>query len=589
MLAAVVAAGGCSGPGEPVPSHDLLALFDSAETGGSPEGGSRARTSDGLLYLPAGERVDYYLRLPPGSLLKLAGVRPRGRPGGPLEVVIQRDGGAREETLPLEAGPGPREIPLPGGGSELARLSFVTGGADGDGEGADGYAILEPWVWSPQHRAAREGRSRFARARKPASGPRPNVIFYLPDTLRADHLGIYGYQRPVTPHLDDFAGGATVYEQAVAQAPWTRPSVASVMTGLSPHQHGVATRGHVLAQAHLTLAELLAGAGYSTAAVITNPIIGRKFGFDQGFDLFVRLRGDHAGSEEVTARALELLRSGRLPEPFFLYLHTLDPHAPYAAPAPFRERFAPGVDPERRGSVEVLKQFRRKERVPLPGDVEEIRDLYDAEVARNDASFGGLLAGLKEMGLYERSAIVFLSDHGEELWDHGSWGHGHTLYGELLRMPLVVKAPGQTAPRRVAELVQQVDLLPTALAWAGVPIPAGLPGQPLDEAAAAGRGSPRPGYSALDQEGRHGVSIQEGEWKLVLPRSQRFGSFPALYHLPSDPGEMENLATEHPVVVGYLTARLRELEAAPGPGFAPTEAPLTEEMRKELQALGYLD
>jgi arylsulfatase A-like enzyme len=303
----------------------------------------------------------------------------------------------------------------------------------------------------------------------------PLVILYLVDTLRADHLGLYGYRRDTAPALSRFARDAVVFDTAVASSSWTKPSVASLFTSQPPGVHRCVQFYTPLDPSLVTLAERLRDGGYVTGAVVANRLVHAKDGrFDQGFTYFTSPPEPQAAAD-VVDEALRFL-DARRGLPTFLYVHALDPHSPYAPPPPFDRRFGPAPTP---GHPAAEPHDYRK-----PADLARIVAQYDGEIAYGDQEFGRLLHELKARGLYDGAMIVFLSDHGEEFLDHGGWAHGHTLYDELVRVPLVVKYPGNLhAGRRVEKQVQLVDVLPTILKSQGLPVPQppSIAGRPLDE------------------------------------------------------------------------------------------------------------
>jgi arylsulfatase A-like enzyme len=426
-------------------------------------------------------------------------------------------------------------------------------------------------------------------ADRPRAGPpRPNVIIYLVDTLRADRLGCYGGVKPVSPSIDGFAAGATLFEQAVAQASWTRPSVTSVLTGLEPLAHGVQTLDDRLADAAVTLPEILHAAGYRTAAFSTNLHVTPETGLAQGFDDF-ELLSETPRSEAVNRRVLAWLAKNRGASPFFLYIHTLDPHAPYEPPSDLRQRFAPGVAPQAGSHDEVLRAYAAR------GDerqrkVVQLSALYDAEIAGNDRSFGALLAALRRQEIYDPALIVFVADHGEEFDEHGFLGHGHDLYGETLDVPLIVKWPLQTRGERVRSLAQHVDLLPTILRACGLRPPAGLPGTDLyalaGTPAATSASAGRQVFSHLNYDERVGMSVVAGDWQLILPLSRKLGREPELYRRDTDPGDRNNLAEDDEVRAGWLQSQIR-LEMLRSRGLEAERVPVDDETKAALHALGY--
>jgi arylsulfatase A-like enzyme len=563
---------------------DLLRFRPAHQPGAAPP-----RSGKGALVLPFGTEVVYDLHLPGAADLALPRIAAEGSgtDGRLGHLVIEaREEGGSPEVHELAPGSSARSVELPGSGPRLLRLTLrAVAPSPGDGGGYGGLAL-----WAPVVRAARpQGERRAEPGPRPWSG-RPNVILYLVDTLRADRLGCYGAVKPVSPAIDGFAGGATLFERAVAQSSWTRPSVTSVLTGLGPLAHGVKTLDDRLSDAAVTLPELLRAAGYRTAAFSTNPHVSAATGLAQGFDHFELLTGDPS-SAAVNRRVLGWLAgpSGNAENadkasPFFLYIHTIDPHAPYEPPFELLQRFAPGVLPDA-GSVEEIRRAYLARGEERSRRMAQLSALYDAEVAANDRSFGELLAELRRRGLYDDALIVFAADHGEELGEHGDLGHGQNLYGQTLDVPLIVKWPRQTRGGRVPHLAQQLDLLPTLMSAAGLRPPPGLPGADLFTL-----GPGRRAFSHLSYEGRDGMSLTEGDWKLILPLSRKFGLGPELYRRGDDRGERVNRAASDDVRAGWLRAQIRlELLRSRAAGEAPApRAEIDEETRKALEALGYL-
>ncbi len=430
-----------------------------------------------------------------------------------------------------------------------------------------------------------------APAATPASAGRPNVIVYLIDTLRADHLGTYGYPRPTSPEIDRFAKDGVVFDNAQAQSSWTRPAVVSLLTGLRPRSHGVNRRQDALPDTIDTLAELLAGAGYDTAGFVTNGNAGPDFGLDQGFAEFRYLRESaetrerHRLSDHLNLWLFDWLENRRDERPFFLYAHATDPHAPYTPPEPFRRRFAPDADPEI-GRLDNVRNLIQGQRPATEQERQDLLALYDAEIAFNDHHFGRFIERLKELGLYQSSLIVLLSDHGEEFLDHGGWEHGVTLYGEQLHVPLIVKLPGgRRAGTRVAATVSQVDVLPTILDLLGLPPAATTDGANLFDAAG------RPSFAYLSLQDRRMRGVTRRGWKLIVDASPFPRGRPLeLYRLEVDRGETAELATEQPFERELLAQILRRWEvdlaqSAPANGL---QAEIPDELRRQLEALGYL-
>jgi choline-sulfatase len=531
--------------------------------------------------LPLGSEAAYYLDLPAGSSLVVDRVAAE-KGAAKLAVIFREEGGRERSAGTLEPSRRRQVVRLPQSRAGLVRLALrplPEPGSPREGRIRLDRPAIRAAAGAPRPRAA-------AASAVPPPARHPDVLVYLVDTLRADRLGCYGYPKPVSPHLDRFARGAVLFEDAIAQAPWTRPAVATLMTGLPPTSHGVQTLDDRLPAAALTLPEILRQAGYRTAAISTNYHVSPQTGLDQGFDDFV-MTPEEPASAGLTRRALAWLDARPDRRPFFLYVHALDPHAPYRPPLPLRRRFAPAARPEA-GTKEDLDRLYRARGPERAARIAEIAALYDAEIAANDDSFGRLLEGLETRGLLDGTLVVFLADHGEELGERGNLGHGHSLYQELLRIPLVIKPAGRKlAGRRSAEPAQQIDLLPTVLAAAGLPPQPAAPGLDLLSRDRGPRDAGRAALSHLRYDGISGMSAIASGWKLVLPFSRKLAEGPELYDLAADPGETRNRAADDPVRAGYLATLVRAERRRGEQGLPAESAVMGEEARKALHALGY--
>ena len=448
----------------------------------------------------------------------------------------------------------------------------------------------------------------------PLSASDPPVILISIDTLRADHLGCYGYPRPISPAIDRFRHDAVLFEQAIAQAPSTLPSHASMLSSLWPEHHGAFfLRKTALPDAVLTLPEVLAELGYRTAGFNGGGQMAPEFGLGQGFELY-QVVGRAAKTLETVRRAERWIASHDEGEPFFLFLHTYEIHHPYTPePADLRELAADyqGALPAKI-SKHLLVEINRGERDLEDGDLDYIVAAYDAEIRSMDAALGRFFAFLRQSGLYDRSIIVLTSDHGEEFGERGQVGwHSHTLYDELLEVPLLIKLPASRhAGRSVAAQVRSIDLPPTILSLLGRPPRDEFEGFDLrhmieDEGF-------DPGLPALSQQdtaaGVDHTSLRVGGWKLYPNRLfhvQRLGRDAGrlrylrarfawavgedrLYDLASDPQERRDLA-------GRERRERRRLQAwraglkAERPAPAPVSAVPNDETLERLRALGYVD
>jgi arylsulfatase A-like enzyme len=347
------------------------------------------------------------------------------------------------------------------------------------------------------------------------------------------------------------------------------------------------------------MGEILHDAGFMTAAFITNGAAGKAFGLARGFTEHRLLKAsvDRRSVHELSDRVNEEVFSwldGREDDgrPLFLYVHTTDTHSPYTPPLGFARRFL---------DAKMLRDLDMPEGTPLVAEplnpperpaVDKLIGLYDAEVSFNDHNFGRFLAGLRDRDLYDDSFIIFLSDHGEEFYEHGGWQHMRALYAESLNIPLIVKLPdaGSSRRGRAAILAQQVDILPTVLTALGLDIPPQVEGRDLIAALDRSDGRrPARGYSYFDRRSRKGVSVVDGDWKMIQIRLQDQPlPPPELYNIARDPGEQIDVAADHPEVLGYLRDVLSSHENT-NTGFVVRESDIDEELRKELKALGYLD
>jgi len=547
----------------------------------------RLDTEAGLLELPAGLEVSYYLRLPAKSHLRFERLSFRG--GGRLEVFFEEEG--EEERLLAELAETQVDEAVAFGleAGRLARLTLRSRGPDNAVA-----ALFSPTVEArvPVEVEARVPVEAPAPPEPPPPPSRPDVVFYLIDTLRADHLGCYGYAGGTSPAIDAFAEDALVFERSVAQSSWTKASVASIFTGLGPRVHAANGRGDRLSGEAETMAEILARESYATAAFVTNPNVTETFGFDQGFEHFHYL-GAGADAEEVRREVMGWLEARDDARPLFLYVHTLDPHSPYTPPAEYRERFAPGVAPEV-GSKTHIDDLQAGRRAVNAEELAGLRAVYDAEIAWNDMSFGAFLDDLRRLDVYDDALIALLSDHGEEFYEHGNFTHGRSLHGESLRVPLVVRFPGGEPRGRVALPVAHLDLLPTLVAHLGLEAPSDLPGRDLAAVAEMARdpleaaGALRAIHSYLHLDGPARASVREGRYKMIHQLAGGELVWPRLYDLEFDPGELEELSESHPVRAGHLATVQRRHLFHGGAGLEAEAAVVDEELRQSLRALGYV-
>jgi arylsulfatase A-like enzyme len=431
----------------------------------------------------------------------------------------------------------------------------------------------------------------------PAPKRRPNLIVYLVDTLRADHCTPFGYERATTAQLGRVASEGLLFESAYSQAPWTRPSVATLFTSRLYSFHGAGkTTG--LSPDLTTLAERMRSAGYATAGFIANAHVhGSSLNFEQGFTRFDavekgRRRGT-ARANDVHAAALQWLEANTN-RPFFLYVHTIDPHAPYDPPKETEGVFSGNYQGPITADATVARSLTNA--APLaPADLQHVVDLYDEEILFNDRAMGSFIDKLHDLGVWDDTLFVFLSDHGEEFYEHGGFGHGGTLWNELLHVPLVVKPDRRTgetvAARRLGERVRTLDLLPTLLARLGVATPA-------EEAmgvdlAGAFAGGELPELPVIAEEEPDKRCLLSGRLKCIVygPASSEPGTH--VFDLVADPKERSDLCVDHPELgrkmEGEIARLLKEYEAR---GFTPIRNAARQRLGaadlQALQRLGYV-
>ncbi len=541
------------------------------------------RRGDGLAIAPE-TSLDFFLALDGPSVLTFGGLG--DRQGAPkLTVTVLFEGEQeREKTLAaFTPGDGARTVNLEGEGRRLARIRFRTG------SGTAPALVIRPTLRSrPSPETAVASPSQ-----QTPSGGRPtdrptDVVIYLIDTLRADHVGLYrrpeDRQEPsLTPRIDAFGAAATVFTDAVSVSSWTRPTTASILTGLTPLDHGATRLETRLDPEVTTLAERLRDAGLRTAAWSANAHVTTATGFGQGFET-LHFDGELPRGGELVRSALSWFDGLKTDESAFVYLHTIDPHAPYDPPSELRQRFAPEAAPGAGSRDALVAAYRdlAHRKSPVPPVLER---LYDAEVAAADGYFGELLDGLAARGRLDSALIVLLADHGEEFGEHGALGHGKTLYGEVTDIPLVIKLPSQTTGQRLDFRAQQIDLVPTILSALGLDTPAALAG--IDLFAPRGVGD-RPAFAHLDYEGRLGLSVSLGRHKWIEPWSRKFSRRARLFDREVDPSEMTDRLDLEPVRAGYLRALGRATALAPRQVRKPGRAQPTAEEIRALEALGYL-
>lgn len=433
--------------------------------------------------------------------------------------------------------------------------------------------------------------------------PPPNVLLVVVDTLRADHTSLLGYPRPTTPRLDAFAREGLVFENARATSSWTKPSMATLLTGLPVAAHRVETDEAVVPESATTLAEALWSSGYRTALLSDNPYVSRAFGFAQGYEYVADYAGEgsdggkprahdiadwarRSGAPALGARLLAWLDEGAAEGPWLAHLHYMEPHWPYRPPPAFHARFTDAT----KGPVALPDLWSLE--TGLAGDaagtpLDDARrgalvDAYDASIAFWDDRFGALLDELEQRGELRDTVVAVVSDHGEAFYEHATWAHQNSLYDELVRVPLVLRGPGVRAGRD-ARPVSTRDLPSTLLALARVE----------HDGFGSGASLLAPGPSRwtarLERHGRRYLATIERGRKWIASGEEDLDRVEA-FALDRDPAE------RHDVAASFEddAARIRnELEArgraAAREGLAPAATAVDPATREALRALGYTD
>jgi arylsulfatase A-like enzyme len=449
-----------------------------------------------------------------------------------------------------------------------------------------------------------------------------NVVIVLIDTLRQDRLGAYGYERrPTSPQLDALARESVVFDQAQSAAPWTLPSIVSAFTSTWPTEHGVLATGQQLPDELVPLAERMHRLGYRTAAFIANPHAGAGSRMHRGYERVVT--SVFEVDRPAVARWLDEVGTS----PFLLYLHSVEPHHPYAAPLRYYTKLGVQPPPDHDALIEGARRY--IELIQVGGGRDRIRAqralgeqpgvlaglaprrgeldvIYDACVAWADDNAGAVVSLLRERGLLERSVVVVMADHGEEIFDHGRLLHGQSVHAELTRVPLWFRLPGAVrAGTRVAAPVTLVDLVPTLLDLLGMeaelrdPALRGRSLRPLIAGEAEEGGEPRVasirierefGFAGPPETGKVNIAVVEGPWKGIW--NLEVGRF-ELYRTDEDPGEARDRAEDEPEVVARLQAAARawyldrpaelaDEPADPHDTFSPEEL-------ERLRQLGYVE
>ena len=450
-------------------------------------------------------------------------------------------------------------------------LSFETSSSLGE-TGANKYAGLfaDPII----HDRARRPRGRA-------------VVLVSIDTLRRDHVSVYGYEHRTTPGLERFAAEGIVFDDAVSTSSWTLPAHASLLTSLYPSAHGGTGVDVAIHDGLPAIPGILREQGFFTQSVVTQIYLSKKYGLGAGFDALHWMQ--EARASEVTDRAIKFLASHHHDD-FFLFLHYFDPHFHYEPPPPFDREF----DPDYEGNVTGnYWEFRELADTLEPHDLDHILALYDGEIRYVDHELDRFFDEMKRLERFDDALIVVTSDHGEEFLEHGRFGHPSQLYEELIRVPLLLKLPGgETGGRRVSRQTSLIDVAPTMLDILDLPIPSGFQGTNLlakpEESRSlvwseVGRPSGTPPYQVSVRRGAGGP-------KLIFKEGPSTIEHVELYALGDDPWETTDRSAENTDAIGRAQKQLALFLTRMAEGHARDTMPadISPEHLERLRALGYV-
>ncbi|MFQ5706560.1 MAG: sulfatase-like hydrolase/transferase [bacterium] len=450
-----------------------------------------------------------------------------------------------------------------------------------------------------------------------AKSKKPNVVLLIVDTLRADHLSCYGYEKETSPAIDEVAKRGVLFEQTYVQWASSLPSHASMMTSMYPYDHGAFPNGKSLNPKLQTLAKVLKAHGYTNGAFVTNSLVGSHYNFNRGFDTFVdqasfdytnstlamwvhslnlvRLVDRATFNDIFTSLALSWIEKHQS-GPFFLWVQWLYPHAPYKPPHDYLAKFETGYSGKANGSMKQIDLIVNHKLKLSEADKDHYTALYDGEVAFADYQIKRIVDRLKALDLLDNSILVITGDHGENLYEHGmEYGH-YGVYDSSLRIPLIFSMPGELPVNmRIPEVVQSIDIAPTILNLLEVPIPKQFQGKslvPLTNGADSLWQSVA--YSVMFRKERNFLALRKNDWKIILDvRKDR--KVYELYNIPADPYELNNLIESDPAIAASLKQDLNnwiesdfkkpELVYIPGNFF---KQDFDKKTMERLRSLGYI-
>lgn len=480
-------------------------------------------------------------------------------------------------------------------GGDVLEMYLVTKPAGGTAVADGGGADSDLSFWFNPVIAVKEDSDRQPRERK------SNIILISIDTLRWDRLGCYGFERDISPNIDLLAQDGVRFQHCYAQSNWTLPSHVSLLTSLNSYRHQVYMGNERMSPSLITLADVLRVHDYFCCGITGGGYVGEQFGFSKGFDRYkseqYKLHPARDEAESLRDAAMEWLEANQ-DKDFFLFLHTYQVHTPYYYHPGLTEAFSQGeLSWDQIHLADFLREQPQKRRYPFTEkEIADIVALYNGEVKYTDAMFiKPLIQKLKDLGLYDRTMIVFTSDHGEELLDHESWLHSHTLYDELIRVPLIIKYPASRhAGVQIEPIVRSIDIMPTILSVAGIDAaPFDLDGESLQDVVRGKETGNRVFMSDFTRQGSADVRprmvcTNQDFYKLIVIRKPSPPKF-HLYDLAADPYERNRLDEARLDLVKNLFRSIRSYykDFAEVPAKS-SKVVMDKALEERLKALGYI-
>ncbi|MFH0862344.1 MAG: sulfatase [Candidatus Altiarchaeota archaeon] len=413
-----------------------------------------------------------------------------------------------------------------------------------------------------------------------------NVVIIVVDALRADHVSCLGYGRNTTPNICKFAEDGVLFREMLANSPSTKPSIASLFTSLYPSQHNAIDNEQGLNGNFTTLAEILKENGYGTYAVNSNAAIWANFNLNQGFI-------DWNDTNRTDAADINRIVFGQMrnyPMPFFLYVHYLDPHAPYTAPGEYYKYFNKDYNGSVTGDRPYTGTYNRKYFTNNPQELEQLKTFYDNEIVFVDSKIGEFIGRLKAEGIYNSSIIILMADHGEMFLEHGQLEHSNGLYGEVIEVPLIVKIPGYRTNTTSKTRVQTIDVMPTILDALNITTTSRMMGDPIQTII------DRPDRPIMSQHLRlilpnPSISLITGRYKVIKCLTNCQNTTYALYRIDEGEGEKNNVMSRNPsadVLVQELEDFIAKVNNT-GTHLEESRVDLDQKTLEGLKALGYIN